>query len=286
MADRARDVSAVLDALPGWFGTRADVADAGVLGHSRGTVTALAAAGGSAPPAAGSAVLRRPRAVLAAQRRPAHPGRDGDGHRQAAISLGVDFKAITVPTLLVSGALDAMSPPAVSRARASEIASADKQLRVDPQGGRTARFDSTYCDQMQAAGSIAAANPRAMLDRHTFDRIVTSPNSGWGTDYCSFASFAGIEALTTAGDRRFTATAANVPVTGLDTDAVKEQMVAAGRRLLRLAARARRERRRRRHGARDARAHARQRRRRSARSAGRGPQLRREHHGDRDVDGG
>src|SRR3954451_11922499 len=49
MADRARDISAVLDELPGWFGGRVDVARAGVMGHSRGTVTALPAAGGSAP---------------------------------------------------------------------------------------------------------------------------------------------------------------------------------------------------------------------------------------------
>ena len=54
MADRNKDISAVLDALPGWFGARADVAKAGLLGHSRGTVSALAAAGGSAAPLAGS----------------------------------------------------------------------------------------------------------------------------------------------------------------------------------------------------------------------------------------
>jgi len=61
---------------------------------------------------------------------------------------------------------------------------------------------------------------------------VTSPNSGWGTDYCSFASFAGIEALTRTATispalpNGFTPTATNVPATGLDTDAVKEQMAA------------------------------------------------------------
>jgi predicted dienelactone hydrolase len=48
MADRVKDISKVLDELPGWFGDRVDVSRAGVLGHSRGTVTALAAAGGSA----------------------------------------------------------------------------------------------------------------------------------------------------------------------------------------------------------------------------------------------
>ena len=47
MADRVRDIRYILDALPGWFVNRVDVSRTGVLGHSRGTVTALAAAGGS-----------------------------------------------------------------------------------------------------------------------------------------------------------------------------------------------------------------------------------------------
>jgi hypothetical protein len=84
-------------------------------------------------------------------------------------------------------------------------------------------FDSTYCNQMLAAGTIAQGNSRAILDRHTFDRIVTSPASGWGTDYCSFASFAGIEPLTRLATG-IAVTADNVPRTGLDTDEVKQRM--------------------------------------------------------------
>ena len=42
MADRVRDISRILDELPRWFGNRVDVSRAGVMGHSRGTVTALA----------------------------------------------------------------------------------------------------------------------------------------------------------------------------------------------------------------------------------------------------
>jgi len=47
MEDRVNDIRHILDSLRGWFGQRVDVSRAGVLGHSRGTVTALAAAGGS-----------------------------------------------------------------------------------------------------------------------------------------------------------------------------------------------------------------------------------------------
>jgi pimeloyl-ACP methyl ester carboxylesterase len=47
MTDRVHDISVVIDALPTWFGDRVDILRIGVMGHSRGTVTALAAAGGS-----------------------------------------------------------------------------------------------------------------------------------------------------------------------------------------------------------------------------------------------
>ena len=47
MNDRVRDITYVLDALPGVFGDRVDATEAGVMGHSRGTATALAIAGGS-----------------------------------------------------------------------------------------------------------------------------------------------------------------------------------------------------------------------------------------------
>src|SRR6516225_5904216 len=48
MVDRARDVGAVLDALPTWFGRRVDMNRVGMLGHSRGSVSAFVEAGGSA----------------------------------------------------------------------------------------------------------------------------------------------------------------------------------------------------------------------------------------------
>ena len=115
---------------------------------------------------------------------------------QQPISLGVNYQAIRVPTLLVSGRARS-DVPAVGQltARSGTIPStADKQL-VSIENAVHRSFDSTYCDQMLAAGRLAAADPAgALLDKNTFDRIVTSPNSGWGTDYCTFASFAGIEA--------------------------------------------------------------------------------------------
>ena len=146
---------------------------------------------------------------------------------QLGITTGVNFSGVKVPTLLVSASLDLMSPPSVSKLAYERITSPDKTLVSLPNGVHRS-FDSTYCDQMQAAGTIAKADPKALLDRHTFDRIVTSPNSGWGTDYCAFASFAGITdiANTATAASGLTITAANVPRTGLETDAVKTQMAA------------------------------------------------------------
>src|SRR3954469_5874305 len=209
MADREKDISAVLDALPGIFGDRVDMAKAGVLGHSRGTVSALAAAGGSAAPVAGAPCQAgrpvcwpltpdpRVRAVM------------GMAIGQLGITTGVNFSGVKVPTLLVSASGDLMSPPSVSKLAYEGIAGADKTLVSLPNGVHRS-FDSTYCDQMLAAGTIAKADPKAVLDRHTFDRIVTSPNSGWGPDYCAFASFAGITDLANAATG-LTITAANVP---------------------------------------------------------------------------
>jgi predicted dienelactone hydrolase len=224
MADRQKDISAVLDAIPGWFGTRADLAKVGVLGHSRGTVSALAAAGGSAAPIAGSPCQANQPRCWPLDRDPRIQAVMGMAIGQLPITLGVNFKGVTVPTLLVSGALDLMSPPAVSLRAYNEISSPDKTLISLPNGVHRS-FDSTYCDQVLAAGTIAKADPKAILDRHTFDRIVTSPNSGWAPDYCAFASFTGITDLVNAATG-LTVTAANVPRTGLDTDAVKTQMVA------------------------------------------------------------
>src|SRR3954454_6645890 len=62
--DRVRDISAILDTLPGWFPGRVDVARAGVMGHSRGTVSVLAAAGGPSTAGGTYEPERRVRAVM------------------------------------------------------------------------------------------------------------------------------------------------------------------------------------------------------------------------------
>lgn len=224
MADRTRDVSKVLDAVGGWFGTRVDVAQVGLLGHSRGTLTALATAGGSAAPQAGVPCSGDPVRCWPLSPDPRVVAVMGMAIGQPAISLGVDYASIRVPTLLVSASDDLMSPPSVSeRAMVEMKTNPDKRLVSVPKGVHRT-FDSNYCAELRAAGLIAAADANAVLDKHTFDRIAVSPNSGWGVDYCPFATFTGIEALTRDVTGGFTPTPANVPRTGVDTDTVKVQM--------------------------------------------------------------
>jgi predicted dienelactone hydrolase len=217
MRDRARDISYVLDALPTWFHERVDLSRAGVMGHSRGTVTALAAAGGST--FWGFAAEPRVKAIM------------GLAIGVQNITDKVDLANVTVPTLLVAGTLDETSSPAVSQFALGQIASTDKAL-VSIENARHRSFDSTYCDQTQAAGAIAQGNASARLDLHTVTGIVSpgtaggAGTSGRATEFCNSETFTqpvDIRPLVTSLTG-FDFATHNVPTTGLDTNDVKEQV--------------------------------------------------------------
>jgi predicted dienelactone hydrolase len=223
MTDRVHDVSAVLDALPTWFGERVDVTRVGILGHSRGSVTALAVAGGSTtwgfPPEP------RVKALM------------GLSIGGPAVTFAVDLQNITIPALLLAGTLDTTSPPEISRAAFEMLASTDKQL-VLIENAVHCHFCSGLCAQTQNAGSIASASMRAILDLDTFRRNVTA-NVGVAMDFCGFETFthpSDIRPLV-ASLTGFEVTPNNVPTTGVDsaevTDDVVELAVAFFRRVLR-----------------------------------------------------
>src|SRR3954447_2856655 len=107
MEDRVRDISHILDKLPDWFGDRADASRVGVMGHSRGTVTALAAAGGSETGTDGTP----PWGFRAEPRVDAVMGLAIGGR---AVTFGADLADVTVPSLLVAGERDRNSVPQVS----------------------------------------------------------------------------------------------------------------------------------------------------------------------------
>ena len=219
LADRVRDISAVLNALPVWYGDRVDVSRAGVMGHSRGTVTALTAAGGSVP-AGTTGCGSGPWDIDAEPRIKAVMGL---AIGAAPITFCANLANVTVPALLVAGALDANSTPAVSEAAYKQIGSAEKEFVILERAVHRS-FDSTYCAQTQAAGAVAQGNTRALLDKHTIQGMVIAPISGVAMDYCSLASFTNpvdIRPLVTS-ITGFNFAAQQVPRTGLDTEVVKQ----------------------------------------------------------------
>ncbi|HEX6020427.1 MAG TPA: hypothetical protein VFZ00_00435 [Solirubrobacter sp.] len=231
MADRVRDISKILDELPGWFGNRVDMQRAGVMGHSRGSATALAAVGGSAPwaaPPGTNCPATQPADGLCwpLQPEPRLKAAMGMAIAVQPITQGINLANIKVPTLLIAAQFDANSTPAVSKFAYDTIPeSTEKALETLPNGVHRT-FDSNYCHELQAAGAIAQANPRAILDQHTFAGILNSPSSGRAIDYCSFANF------TTPVDIRPHAeangfpniTETSVPATGLSADETKPLM--------------------------------------------------------------
>ena len=185
MEDRVRDISRILDALPGWFGDRVDVSRTGVMGHSRGAVTALAAAGGSS--------------TWGFRREPRVKAITGLAIGARPITFAANLANVAVPAVLVAGGLDTNSVQAVSEEAFDAIASADK-LFVGIPNATHRSFDSTYCAQLQSAGAAfdidgdgvvavsELANPRPILDRHTIGLIAASAPgfiSGKAVHYCA-----------------------------------------------------------------------------------------------------
>jgi predicted dienelactone hydrolase len=217
MADRVRDIQYVLDSLPDWYGDRVDTSRAGVLGHSRGTVTALAAVAGSTAwgfdPIDRDLEQPRIKAIM------------GLAIGARNITFAADVAKVTVPTLLVAGMLDRNSTPDISEDAFKLIASTEKAF-VSIESAVHRSFDSTYCAQMQAAGAIAQANSGAVLDRHTVMGIVIAPISGVAMDYCSDTSFTNpVDIRPLVGPMTgFDFTSENVPRTGLETEEVKESV--------------------------------------------------------------
>jgi predicted dienelactone hydrolase len=211
LTDRAHDISATIDALPTWFGKRVDTSRVGVMGHSRGTVTALAAAGGSTT--WGFPADSRVKAIM------------GLAIGAQSITFGANVQDVTVPALLVAGTLDTTAPPAISQAAFNMLASTEKQI-ILIENAKHRHFESGLCAQTQSAGAVAAKRPNAILDLQTIQTLVIFPSSGVSMDFCRFETFTSptdIRPLV-ASLTGFVVTRSNVPATGLDSTQVKDQV--------------------------------------------------------------
>ena len=133
MTDRVHDISAVIDALPAWFGNRVDISRVGVMGHSRGSVTTLAAAGGSTT---GSPQCRDIQgctpwgfpALTYPNGEPKVKAIMGFAIGARFVTFAVDIQDITVPALLVAGTLDTTQPPAISQEAFDTLVTTERRL--------------------------------------------------------------------------------------------------------------------------------------------------------------
>jgi hypothetical protein len=198
MVDRSRDIGAVLDALPTWFGERADMNRVGMVGHSRGSVSTLTEAGGSAT--WGISPEPRIKAIM------------GLSSGAPSVTFSVNLANIEIPTVMVEGTLSGLL---VTEQAFQAISSKDKQL-VIIENAVHRTFNS---------GAIAEADPRAILDFKTALDALTSPN-GLPLDFCTYSDFTSpndIRPITFALTG-VQVTPANVPRTGLTSLAVAQQL--------------------------------------------------------------
>jgi predicted dienelactone hydrolase len=221
MVDRVHDITATLDQLPSELEDRVDLHRVGAFGHSRGTVTALTAAGGSL--FWGIEPEPRIRAVM------------GMAIGAPAITFRADISNVTQPTLLVAGTRDVTSPASVSEGAFELLASAEKEFVTIPNAVHRT-FDSTLCEQMQNSAAIVKTafdhgSSRPLLDIHTATGILTIAGSGVAMDYCGYESFTSpvdvrstVKTLTGGPLKGFDVTETNVPTTGLTTAALRPKI--------------------------------------------------------------
>jgi pimeloyl-ACP methyl ester carboxylesterase len=179
--NRALDVRALLDsaelrhgAVRRYFGDRVDPTRAALLGQSRGSVTALSLAGGSA--AWNIASEPRIRAIMI------------QAIAQPGVTSAQDVHRIDIPSVVVAGKIDRNTPMAISVEAFNEIPSQRKAL-VILERAEHGVYGPDRCAKMQAAGAILQAEPRAIGEQLTLENVLISANSGTPLDFCRFDWF-------------------------------------------------------------------------------------------------
>ena len=173
LQNRALDITATINTMSSLFGDRVDISRVGFLGHSRGSWTGLAAAGGStvlniAPDPRVVAVL-----ALEIATRP--------------ITSLLSLQNVTVPTLLVNSRLDNITPMDVSIDAYNTIPSDQKALVILERAVHRI-YGSGFCQQMQVLGGVYQSNPSALGEFLILQDMILSTN-GTPMDFCFYDSF-------------------------------------------------------------------------------------------------
>jgi hypothetical protein len=192
MANRIRDIGGIIDSLPGRLDDRVDIGRVAVMGHSRGSGTALMSAGGSA--SWGIPRDQRVRAII------------GLAATVPEIVANIDVGTIAVPTLLLAAELDANTPSAISEGIYGDLSENTERAYVVLADTVHRSFASAFCRQMEAAGTVGVERgllaawikffrdrvlpaPPAILDLHLLVSVLDSPENGSTVDYCTYDAF-------------------------------------------------------------------------------------------------
>ena len=176
MTNRQLDLVKIIDSNGIYLGNRVDVSRVGVIGQSRGSMTALAAAGGSAL----WAITPDPRIL----------GVMTLATGSTANMASVNMEQITVPTLMVVGTKDGMNPFFIAQASFERIPESTPKALVIIEGAHHRVYGDTYCAQAQIAAAISQSNPLAILeDDVMFNLYRAAPNSGSPLDWCTYDTF-------------------------------------------------------------------------------------------------
>jgi len=174
MTNRHLDVVKIIDSIGIYFGSRVDTTRVGVLGQSRGSMTALSSVGGSTP----WTISPDPRIL---------------GVMTLAVTLNmpsVNMEGITVPTLMVSGTKDGLANFSLAVAAFARIPESTPKALVIIEGAHHRVYGDTYCAQAQIAAAIAQSNPRAIMEEDVmFNLYRFSPVSGSPLDWCPYDTY-------------------------------------------------------------------------------------------------
>ena len=214
MTNRQLDLVRILDSIGIYFGSRVDISRVGVLGQSRGSMTALAAVGGSALWAIEPDQRIKGIMTLAT----------GSTPNMASVNM----ENITVPTLMVVGTKDGLNHFSIPQKSFARIPESTPKALVIIEGAHHGVYGDTYCAQAQIVAAIACvrdsignctseSNPRAILEEDTMAKLYRfSPNSGSALDWCPHDSFVRPVDVTAYTKAYYDATTPTLPLYPLD----------------------------------------------------------------------